>query len=150
MLEYAISDVLPLLDLADRLMAEVEQAGKIEEFRARNRAQESAERTWNPLANFTRIPGYGSLRRPERRLARILWYAREYHARRRDLPPGNVASRQELRSIVDRGLHDPRSIAHFLNEHRKRNLVDPAAFSERFREAQRDVDAEEAASRARG
>jgi ribonuclease D len=151
MLEYAISDVTPLLGLADALMAEIERAGKMEEFRARNMTQQTIERTWNPLANFTRIPGYGGMRKPERRLARILWYAREYHGRRTDLPPGNVASRQELRSIIDRDLRDPRAIARFLNVNRKRNLVDPEAFAQRFGEAQRDVDAEEAeAGRARG
>jgi ribonuclease D len=149
MLEYAISDVTPLLDLADRFMAEIEQAGKREEFRTRNLTQQSIERTWNPLANFTRIPGYGSMRKPERRLAKILWYAREYHGRRTDLPPGNVASRQELRVIIDRGLRDPQSIARFLNENRKRNRIDPDAFADRFGEAQRDVDAEDAAA-ARG
>ena len=149
MLEYAISDVTPLLDLADKFMAELEQAGKMEEFRARNLAQQSIERTWNPLANFTRIPGYGGMKKPERRLARILWYAREYHGRTTDLPPGNVASRQEMRAIVDRGLHDPQSIARFLNENRRKNLIDPQAFAERFREAQRDVDAEEAAAAGR-
>jgi ribonuclease D len=149
MLEYAISDVTPLLDIADRLMAEIEKAGKMEEFRARNLAQQSIERTWNPLANFTRIPGYGGMKRPERRLARILWYAREYHGRQTDLPPGNVASRHELRTIIDRGLRDPQSIARFLNGSRKRNLVDPNAFAERFREAEKDVDAEEAAAAGR-
>jgi ribonuclease D len=150
MLDYAFSDVTPLLEMADRFMAEIEAAGKVEEFRARNHAQESIERTWNPLANFTRIPGYGSLKRPERRLAKILWYAREYHGRRTDLPPGNVASRQELRAIVDRGLRDPVSIARFLNENRKRNRIDPGAFAERFREAERDVDEEEAAAAGSG
>ena len=87
------------------------------------------------------------MRKPERRLARILWYAREYHGRRTDLPPGNVASRQELRAIVDKGLRDPVSIARFLNENRKKNRIDPTAFAERFREAERDVNAEEEAAR---
>ncbi len=145
MLEYAVSDVTPLLDLADQLTAELEQAGKIEEFRARNEAQQSVERTWNPLANFTRIPGYGGMKKPDRRLARILWYAREYYGRRTDLPPGNVASRQELRAIVDKGLRDPQAIPRFLNGNRRKNLLDPRAFAECFQEAQRDVDAEEAA-----
>ena len=144
MLEYAISDVTPLLRLSDTLMAELDRAGKMEEFRVRNMVQQNAERTWNPLANFTRIPGYGGMRKPARRLARILWYAREYHGRRTDLPPGNVASRQELREIVDRDLHDPRAIAGFLNQSRKAHRVDPDAFAERFHEAQRDVDAEDA------
>jgi ribonuclease D len=146
MLEYAISDVTPLLDLADRFMTELTQAGKMEEFQMRNLTQQSITRTWNPLANFTRIPGYGSMRKPERRLAKVLWYAREYYGRRADLPPGNVASRQELRAIIDRGLRDAQSIARFLNENRKRNRVDPGAFAERLAEAQRDVDAEEAAT----
>ena len=144
MLDYAISDVMPLLDLADSFMADIEKAGKMEEFRARNLAQQSIERSWNPLANFTRIPGYGGMRKPERRLARILWYAREYYGRWSNLPPGNVASRQELRALVDKGTRDPRSIAELLNKGRQRNRIDPAAFAARFQEAEREVDAEDA------
>jgi ribonuclease D len=143
LLDYAISDVVHLLDLADELMAELEGKGLMAEFQARNLAAQDAERAWNPLANFTRIPGYNRLHHAERRFAKRLWYAREYYGRQHDLPPGNVASKQDMRSIVDRGLRDPESIVRFLNERRKRNLIVPGDFAARFGQAEKDVGAEE-------
>jgi ribonuclease D len=149
MLDYATSDVVHLLDLADELMAEVARRGLMAEFQARNLEQQIAERSWDPLANFTRIPGYNALRGPQRRLAKVLWYAREYYGRQHDMPPGNVASRQELRSLVDRGVHDAAGISRFLNENRKKNMVDPIDFSVHLEAAEKAVDAEDGESRTR-
>lgn len=143
MLDYAISDVLHLLDLADELMPEVARRGLMAEFQARNLEQQAAERSWDPLANFTRIPGYNSLRGPQRRFAKVLWYAREYYGRQHDVPPGNVASRQELRALVDRGARDASGISRFLNENRKKNRVDPMDFAVHLEAAEKAVDAED-------
>ncbi len=147
MLDYAISDVLQLLDLADELMAEVAARGLMAEFQARNLEQQTAERSWDPLANFTRIPGYNALRGPPRRFAKVLWYAREYYGRQHDIPPGNVASRQELRALVDRGAHDASGISKFLNENRKKNRVDPMDFALHLEAAEKAVDAEDGQGR---
>jgi ribonuclease D len=148
MLDYAISDVLHLLDLADELMAEVERKGLMAEFQARNQEQQTVQRSWDPLANFTRIPGYNGMRGAEKRLAKVLWYAREYYGRQHDVPPGNVASRQELRALVDRGVHDPSGISKFLNDNRKKARIDPMDFSVHLEAAERAVDAEDGAGRA--
>jgi ribonuclease D len=144
LLDYAISDVLQLLPLADELMAELEKKGLAEAFRTRNLEQQEAVRVWNPLANFTRIAGYNRLSRLERRYARILWYAREYYARERDVPPGTVASKQEMGSVVARGLRGADGIAELLNRGRVRNRIDPASFALHLAQAERDVGAEEA------
>jgi ribonuclease D len=152
LLDYAISDVLHLLTLADQLVAELERRGLGEAFLARNLEQQAATRAWNPLANFTRIPGYNRLSRTEKRRARILWYSREYYAREHDVPPGTVASKQEMRSMLDRGLHDADGLAGFLNKDRARGLIDPDSYALHLAQAEKDVDAEDAArlSHARG
>jgi ribonuclease D len=142
MLDYAFSDVIPLLALADRLAAELAAKGLSAAFEARNARQQDAERTWNPLANYGRIPGYNRLVAAGQRMAKILWYAREYYARQHDYPPTNVASKQEMQAILDRGLRQPAAMVELLNKGRKRNLLDPADFTARFAEAERDVDAE--------
>jgi ribonuclease D len=147
LLDYAISDVLHLLPLADRLLAELETKGLTAEFQARNLAAQQAERTWDPLANFTRIPGYGRLPPAARRFAKVLWHAREYYGRQHDLPPGNVASKQDMRDIIDRGLHGGEEIARFLNAHRKRNIVVGADLAAHLAQAEKDVAAAEAARR---
>ena len=144
LLDYAMSDVLHLLELADELTAKLERRGLMAEFLSRNLRQQTAERSWDPLANFTRIPGYNGLRGPRQRLAKVLWYAREYYGRQHDMPPGNVASRQELRAIVDRNMRDASAIAQFLNDNRKKNRVDPADLAAHLSAAEKAVDAEDA------
>jgi ribonuclease D len=138
MLEYAVSDVLPLLDLADELFAELARKGLLFEFLKENGERQNRTLSWNPLANFGRIPGYQRLGEEGKRLARILWYAREYYARRHDLSPENVATKQQMRRAIDDGLRDPQKVARLFNEGRNRNRIDPGDFAERWAEAERD------------
>jgi ribonuclease D len=139
MLDYAFSDVMHLLPLADGLMAEIAVRGLQEVFRERNKEQESAERTWNPLANFTRIPGFNRLSREMRSFAQVVWYAREYYGRMRDVPPGMVASKQDMRAMIDRGILTPAGIVAFINKSRKKGLVDEREFTACFAQAEGDV-----------
>ena len=139
LLEYAISDVLHLHALADSLLAELEQRNLIEAFRTKNLETQNAERSWDPFANFTRIPGFARMSRPERQFARVLWYARELYGKARDLPPGNVASKQDMKAIVDRGLRTADQIAKFLNDHRAKNRVIPQELAGCLSEAEKRV-----------
>jgi ribonuclease D len=141
LLDYAISDVLCLLDLADALTAELGRKGLLEDFDARNREAQDMVRTWDPLANFTRIPGFNRLTREGRHRAQVLWYAREYYARRHDLAPTNVAAKQDLKAVIDRGLREPEAIARFLNKGRNRNLIATGDLADCLGEAERDVEA---------
>jgi ribonuclease D len=143
LLDYAISDVANLLPLAEKLLAELEQKGLTAEFQARNLAAQVAERAWNPLGNYTRIPGYGRLPPAARRSAKVLWYAREYYGRQHDLPPGNVASKLDMRDILDRGLRNAQEIARFLNTQRKRNMIVAEDLAAQLAQAEKDVRAEE-------
>ena len=143
LLDYAISDVANLLPLADELLAELEKKGLAAEFQSRNLAAQNATRVWNPLGNYTRIPGYGRLSPAARRSAKVLWYAREYYGRQHDLPPGNVASKQDMRSILDRGLRGAQEIARFLNNQRKRNIIAETDLAAQLAQAEKDVQTEE-------
>jgi ribonuclease D len=135
LLDYAISDVMHLLSLADDLEAQLRQKGLREEYERRNRAAQEEERTWDPFANYVRIPGFNRLPRERQHFARVLWYARELYGQRHDLPPGNVASKEELRTIIDRDFRDAPAIAGFLNNGRKRNLVDSSDLADMLAEA---------------
>jgi ribonuclease D len=137
LLDYAISDVMHLFSLSDALMKELEDKGLTEAFRTKNLETQNAERAWDPYANFTRIPGYNRLSRNDRRSAQVLWYARELYGRMHDMPPGNVASKQDMREIIDQGLRSARDIAQFLNEHRTRNRIEETDLAAQFREAER-------------
>ena len=140
LLDYAISDVMHLFSLLDALMKELEDKGLVEEFRTKNLETQNAERAWDPYSNFTRIPGFNRLSRAERRFAKVLWYARELYGRAHDMPPGNVASKQDMRAIIDKGLRSANEISRFLNEHRARNRIEAGDLAARFREAEEKVD----------
>jgi ribonuclease D len=141
LLDYAISDVLHLHALADTLLAELERKGLTEKFLQKNLETQDAERSWDPFANFTRIPGFGRMSQPDRQFARLLWYARELYGKAHDLPPGNVASKQDMKTIVDKGLRTAQEIARFLNEHREKNRIDPSALEGCLSEAEKKVPA---------
>lgn len=139
LLDYAISDVLHLHTLADTLLEELARRNLMEKFQQKNRETQDAERSWDPFANYTRIPGFGRMSRPDRRFARVLWHARELYGRAHDLPPGNVASKQDMKTIVDRGLRRAGDIAAFLNGHRERNRVVASDLERLMGEAERQV-----------
>jgi len=103
LLEYAVSDVTHLLELADRLVAECTQKGLLYELMARSWEQQTADRVWNPYANSSRIPGYNRMTPDERRRADLLWRAREYYARQHDLPPEMAIPKALLARLVELG-----------------------------------------------
>jgi ribonuclease D len=145
LLDYAISDVMNLFSLSDALMAELEQKGLVEAFRTKNLEAQNADRAWDPYSNYTRISGFKSLSRDDKQSARVLWYARELYGQEHDMPPGNVASKDEMRKIIDKGMRSADEIAAFLNEHRTRNRVDARSLAEKFKEAEEKVEAMSAA-----
>jgi ribonuclease D len=139
LLEYAVSDVRPLLGLADALMAELEREGLMPEFAKRSSEIERKKLVWNPLANYTRIPGFNRLGRTTQEFAKVLWMAREYYARKRNVPPDTIATKIQLRRIIEENLRDPSRIAHFLNSERRRQPLDPQELGELLREAEKDA-----------
>ncbi len=141
LLDYAISDVAGLFPLADSLLSELEKKGLMAEFRARNSAAQDMDRSWDPFPNYTRVPGFKYLKPEGKRLAQLLWYARELYARQCDQPPMNVASKEDLREMVDRGLRTAEGIARLLNANRARNRIEPARLESCLREAVRMMEA---------
>jgi len=147
LLEYAVSDVLSLTEIADDLLAELAQKKLMMEFLRKNWERQSAVRSWNPLGNYTRIPGYNHMSSDARRLARELWYAREYYAERLDLSPEMVASKQLLRRVIDERPADAAGMVRILNEGRKRAPVDMAEFAACLRRARADAPAQDITGR---
>jgi ribonuclease D len=139
MLDYAVADVMGLFPLADSLLPELAEKGLMAEFMAHNRAAEVTERSWDPFSNYTRIPGFKRLRPEGRRLAMLLWYARELYGKKRDLPSANVASKEDLRHMVDHGLHSAEAIASYLNNKRNRHMIDPGQWGACLREAEKMI-----------
>ncbi len=142
LLEYAVSDVLELPEIADTLLAELAEKKLLMQFLRKNWERQTAVRTWNPLANYARIPGYQGLPEDKRRFARVLWYAREYYAKKFDLSPEMVASKQLLKRILDDAPSDAVGIVRLLNEGRKRDPIRQADFAACLIAAEKDAPAE--------
>jgi ribonuclease D len=128
-----------LFSLSDNLTGELEQKGLMEAFRAKNLETQNAERAWDPYANYTRIPGFKELSRVDRESARVLWHARELYGKAHDMPPGNVASKQDMRMIIDKEMRSSEQIAAFLNEHRAKNRIVPVDLARCLAEAEKRV-----------
>ncbi len=97
LLEYAVSDVVDLLPLADRLTADLSAKGLIFDFLKKNWERQIKLRTWDPLPNYVRIPGYQRMTPSQKRHARVLWYAREFYAETHNLSPETVAAKPLLK-----------------------------------------------------
>jgi ribonuclease D len=137
-LDYAVSDVLHLLELADSLFEKLFRDDLLFRFLKRNWEQLDKARAWDPFSNFNRVPGFQRMGTQGRRLAKTLWYAREYYARQRDLPPDNVASKAELGYLVGKGVRDAEAIAKYLNARRQRLFIDPAGFAHWLAKAEKE------------
>ncbi|HUI69672.1 MAG TPA: hypothetical protein VL354_04070 [Spirochaetia bacterium] len=147
LLEYAVSDVLALPQIANELLAELTDKKLLMEFLKKNWERQNVTRTWDPLGNYARIPGYHHLKQDARRLARVLWYAREYYAKQFDLSPEMVASKQLLKRLVDERRQDADEIVRVLNDGRKREPIRMRAFAECLEKAWHDAPADQVTGR---
>jgi ribonuclease D len=150
LLEYAVSDVLGLPEIADALLLELAEKKLIMQFFQKNWERQSAVRKWDPLANYVRIPGYHHLTPDGRRHARILWYAREYYAQQRDLSPEMIASKQLMRQIIDENTVNAEAIVRLLNENRKREPILWGEFETCLKRAEKDAPVGDVPARFRG
>ncbi len=100
-LEYAALDVLHLIDLRDKLVAELDEQGKTrfaaEEFAAvRDKAPKPVrEDPWRKLSGLHTVRGRRNLA-----VARSLWEAREQFARDQDQAPGRLVPDRSLVAAV--------------------------------------------------
>jgi ribonuclease D len=135
MLEYAAGDVLPLLDLADSLLAELVSTGQLFRFMAKNAQVQAKAHLRDPYQGYRRLPAYSRLAPAQKRLLADLWQAREKYAERHDLPPHNVAEHDVLVGLARSAPGDPDKIAAALNRQRSRVRIDAAEFAALLREA---------------
>lgn len=100
-LEYAALDVLHLVDVRDRLAADLVAAGKDgfarEEFAATLAREPKPPRTdpWRRLSGLHKVRGRVNLA-----VARELWLAREEYARAEDVSPGRLVPDRALLAAV--------------------------------------------------
>jgi ribonuclease D len=123
-LEYAAGDVLPLLGLADRLLAEMAERGLLYRFLSMNARVQEKTRARDPYQGYRRLPEFRRFSSEQRRALALLWHAREKYAEAHDLPPHNVAAHEVLAGIARAAPADPQAMAEALGHRRSRVPID--------------------------
>jgi ribonuclease D len=134
-LEYAAGDVLPLLELADRLLPELVQKGLFYRFLSANARVQEKSRARDPYLGYRRLPAYRRFSPEQKRALAVLWRAREKYAQRHDLPPHNVAAHEVLVSVARGAPSDTREMAEAVGRGASRGRVDAAELTELIRQA---------------
>jgi ribonuclease D len=101
-LSYAAEDVAHLLELADRLQAQLQDSGRLEWAREECRRLESATDERDPETAWERLPRIGQLDPRSRAVARALAAWREQTASAEDRPVGSVLADQTLVELAKR------------------------------------------------
>jgi ribonuclease D len=145
-LEYAAGDVLPLLGLADRLLAEMVERGLLYRFLSANAHVQEKTRARDPYQGYRRLPEFRRFSAEQKRALALLWRAREKYAELHDLPPHNVAAHEVLAGIARAAPADPRELAEALGRRRSRVRIDVEELAALIRQAGRETGEEPAQS----
>ncbi len=141
-LEYAAGDVLPLLGLADRLLAEMVEKGLLYRFFSANARVQEKTRARDPYQGYRRLPEFRRFSAEQKRALALLWRAREKYAELHDLPPHNVAAHEVLAGIARAAPADPRDMAEALGQRRSRVRLDLEELARLIRQAGEEEDRE--------
>jgi ribonuclease D len=134
-LEYAAGDVLPLLGLADRLLAEMVERGLLYRFLSANARVQEKTRARDPYQGYRRLPEFRRFSAEQKRALDLLWHAREKYAEAHDLPPHNVAAHEVLAGVARAAPEDPRAMAEALGQRRSRVSIDVEELTRLIRQA---------------
>ena len=134
-LEYAAGDVLPLLELADRLLAEMVERRLLYRFLSANARVQEKTRARDPYQGYRRLPEFRRFTAEQKRILALLWRAREKYAELHDLPPHNVAAHEVLAGIARAAPEDPRAMAEALGQRRSQIRIDVEELTRLIRQA---------------
>jgi ribonuclease D len=101
LLEYAVNDVLKLLDIEEELAAQLVEKGRYDDYIAQSRVASDKKYAVDPHALFcTKFPGYARLPFEKKKLAAGLWIFRELLGERFDCPVGYILPKKTLAAIL--------------------------------------------------
>jgi ribonuclease D len=128
-IDYALEDVRYLLPLHDALIVQLEALGRSAWLADEMNAwlKELVEARDRP--RWRRVSGIGGLSPRSLAIVRSLWYWREEHAERRDLPPRRVLRDDLIVELAKRKSDSPEKIAAIrgIGQHLKRDHVQQVA-----------------------
>lgn len=137
LLEYAINDVLKLLEIEDELTAQLEGKGLYDTYISQSRAASEKRYIVNPHKLFqTKFPGYIRLPFEKKRMAAALWIFRELLGERFDCPTGYILPKKALAAILDSNRELVSALEHEINRGRKpQKRMDIALIRDLFNKA---------------
>jgi len=120
LLEYAINDVLKLLEIENNMVEQLVEKGLYEEYIRVSRAASDKKHISNPHLLFeTKFPGYARMPFEKKRRAAALWIFRELLGERFDCPVGYLLPKKLLCQVLYSDKDLPHAIETELNRHRK-------------------------------
>jgi ribonuclease D len=120
LLEYAINDVLKLLEIEGAMVEQLVEKGLYEEYIRASRAASDKKHISNPHLLFeTKFPGYARMPLDKRRRAAALWIFRELLGERFDCPVGYLMPKKSLSQVLYGDKDLPDAIEAELNRNRK-------------------------------
>lgn len=101
LLEYAVNDVIQLLDIEDKFSTMLHETGLYEEYiRICSSISEKNYRV-NQLEQYkNKFPGYKRLSRDEKELAKIIWIFRELFGEYFNCPSGYIFSKKSMLDMI--------------------------------------------------
>lgn len=102
LLEYAINDVLKLLDIEENLSAQLAERGLYDDYINSSKCASEKNFAAHPHTLFkTKFPGYMRLPFEKKKMAAGLWIFRELLGERFDCPTGYILPKKVLASILN-------------------------------------------------
>jgi ribonuclease D len=105
-IDYALHDVLHLLELKDIILAKLYAKKLLEPFLLKNLQIQNKDYTRDPEDKYRKISGYSRLQSDKKPVFRRVFDIREKYAKQFNMPPHNVIHKADLINIVK----DPESI----------------------------------------
>ncbi|MCL2182141.1 MAG: hypothetical protein FWB85_01550 [Chitinispirillia bacterium] len=137
LLEYAINDVLKLLDIENDLSAQLTEKGLYDAYIEQSRATSGKTYISDPHQLFkTKFPGYIRLPFEKKKLAAALWIFREMLGERFDCPTGYIIPKKTLAAILSSNKELVSALESEINRGRKpQKRMDIALIRELFEKA---------------
>jgi ribonuclease D len=120
LLEYAINDVLKLLEIENSMVEQLVEKGLYDEYIRASRAASDKKHISNTHLLFeTKFPGYVRMPFEKRRRAAALWIFRELIGERFDCPVGYILPKKSLSQLLYSDKELPYALEAELNRNRK-------------------------------
>lgn len=137
LLEYAVNDVLQLLDIEDNFTSTLKKKGLYEEYSRICASLVNRDYRVNQLEQYkNKFPGYKKLNREEKELAKIVWIFRELFGEYYNCPSGYIFSKKAMIDMIkDKGNLDQRLKDEINKKRRNRKKLDNATIEKFYNKA---------------